>query len=321
MQKNKMLHLTEILSQESDAEHPIATNELLEKLSAYGISCDRRTLARDISQLQDMNYPVKCIRVGHSNAFYMEQHSFSLAELKIIIDAIQASSVIPEDMTAALTSKIANLGGPHCAESLLINKIRFNIRKQTNTGVFDSIAVIEESFSRQKQISFVYFKHDENRNKVYKHNKERYIVDPIALIYENNNYYLRCYIQAKEDFRNFRIDRMEDVQHLETDICKKALVKENELATYTSKAIKMYGGEETEVELEFDDSLIDVVYDQFGFETKIKRLEKSNLFSAKVRVQISRTFWGWYFQFPEKMRIISPQKVLVQCQEWARQAL
>ena len=83
----------------------------------------------------------------------------------------------------------------------------------------------------------------------------------------------------------------------------------------------MYGGEETEVELEFDDTLIDVVYDQFGFETKIKRLEKSNLFSAKVRVQISRTFWGWYFQFPEKMRIISPQKVLVQCQEWARQAL
>ena len=54
MQKNKMLHLTEILSQESDAEHPIATNALLEKLSAYGISCDRRTLARDMSQLQDI---------------------------------------------------------------------------------------------------------------------------------------------------------------------------------------------------------------------------------------------------------------------------
>lgn len=48
MQKNKLLLLTEILKQESDAEHPISTNNLIDKLSCKGISCDRRTLARDI---------------------------------------------------------------------------------------------------------------------------------------------------------------------------------------------------------------------------------------------------------------------------------
>lgn len=118
MQKNKLLLLTEILKQESDAEHPITTNALIDKLSCRGISCDRRTLARDISQLQDMGYSLKCVKVGHSNAFYLEHNDFSLAELKILIDAVQASSVIPDDITNALIEKIANLGGTHCAELL-----------------------------------------------------------------------------------------------------------------------------------------------------------------------------------------------------------
>lgn len=143
MQKNKLLLLTEILKQESDSEHPITTNAMIEKLSGYGISCDRRTLSRDISQLQGMSYPVKSVKVGHSNAYYIEHNSFSLAELKILIDAVQASSVIPEEMTKALTEKIANLGGPHRSESLQCNITRFNIRKQTNMSIFDSIAVID----------------------------------------------------------------------------------------------------------------------------------------------------------------------------------
>lgn len=37
MQKNKLLLLTEILKQESDADHPITTNDLIEKLSRYSI--------------------------------------------------------------------------------------------------------------------------------------------------------------------------------------------------------------------------------------------------------------------------------------------
>ncbi len=87
MQKEKLLRMNEILKQETDAVHPITINELIKKLSVYGISCDRRTLAKDISQLQEMGFPVRSVRVKHSNAFYMERHEFSIAELKVLIDA------------------------------------------------------------------------------------------------------------------------------------------------------------------------------------------------------------------------------------------
>ncbi len=320
MQKNKLLLLTEILKQESDAEHPITTNALIDKLSCRGVSCDRRTLARDISQLQDMGYSLKCVKVGHSNAFYLEHNDFSLAELKILIDAVQASSVIPDDITNALIEKIANLGGTHCAELLKQNRIRFNIRKRTNNNVLDTIAIIEESFKRQTQVSFFYFKHDEYGNRVYQRDKERYIVDPIALIYTDDNYYLRCYNPDRKQYRNYRIDRMEDVRHLDSYIGDEAMISADELATYTSKTIKMYGGTEERVELEFTEDLIDVIFDQFGLDTKIERLG-DNRYIATVKVQISSTFWGWFFQFPDQMRIVSPTTLSAQCQEWAQKAL
>lgn len=320
MQKNKLLIITELLRQESDAEHPITTSSLIDKLSRSGISCDRRTLARDISQLQDMSYPVKRVRVGHSNAYYMEQNDFSLAELKILIDAVQASSVIPEETTNALIEKIADLGGTHCAELLKQNRIRFNIRKQTNNSDLDTIAIIEESFKRQTQIAFFYFKHDECGNRVYQRGKEQYVVDPIALIYSNDNYYLRCYNQDRKQYRNYRIDRMEGVQHLDSLIGDEAMVSAEELATYTSKTIKMYDGRDAEVELEFSGDLIDVVFDQFGLDTKIER-SSDGQYTATVKVQISSTFWGWVFQFPDKMRIVSPKAIAEQCKEWARKVL
>lgn len=320
MQKEKMLRINEILKQETDTKHPITTNELIKRLSVYGISCDRRTLARDISQLKEMGFPVRSVRVKHSKAFYMERHEFSIAELKVIIDALQASAFIPEEKTNMLIEKIADLGGSHCSELLKQNRVRFNIRKQTNNSVLDSISTIEESFKEQNQISFLYFKHDEKGNRVYQRNGERYVVDPIALIYTDDNYYLRCYNQERDAYRNYRIDRMEDVQPLTTYISKKALISAKELETYTTKTIKMFGGEETEIVIQFKESLIDVVYDQFGMDTIIERVE-NELYSATVKVQISNTFWGWFFQFPDQMWIISPESVSIQCQEWAEKAL
>ncbi len=320
MAKNKLLLLIEILKHNTDKDHPITTNALIEKLSMYKVPCERRTLAKDISQLIDMNYPIRIVKIGHSNAFYMEHISFSISELKIIIDALQASAVIPEETTISLTEKIADLGGPYCAELLQNNRIRFNIRKQTNNCVWDSIAVIEESFKSQTQISFLYFKHDEYGNRVYQRNKKRYIVDPIALIYENNNYYLRCYNQERKDFRNYRIDRMDETRLLDSIICDEALVSPKELETYTAKTFKMFGGDETDVVLEFTEELIDVIFDQFGFDTKIEPSDNGK-FLATVKVQISRTFWGWYFQFPDQMRIISPESIADQCLKWADKAL
>ena len=58
--KIKLVKILEILRQDSDEENYIGTTELLAKLAALGIVCDRRTLAADIDVLNDYGYEVLC---------------------------------------------------------------------------------------------------------------------------------------------------------------------------------------------------------------------------------------------------------------------
>ncbi len=59
-----------------------------------GISCESRTLAKDMEVLNDQGYEVMWCRVGKEKGYYVEDRSFSVSEIKILIDAVQAASFI-----------------------------------------------------------------------------------------------------------------------------------------------------------------------------------------------------------------------------------
>ena len=54
----KLMKIWEILSQETDEDHPMSTNELLEKLNELGIICTRKTLYNDIDTLNEFGYEI-----------------------------------------------------------------------------------------------------------------------------------------------------------------------------------------------------------------------------------------------------------------------
>lgn len=55
--------------------------------------------------------------------------------------------------------------------------------------------------------------------------------------------------------------------------------------------------------------VIGVVYDKFG-ETTPMMSAGDESYVATVKVQLSPTFWGWLFQFGNKMKVISPDTVI-----------
>ena len=71
----------------------------------------------------------------------------------------------------------------------------------------------------------------------------------------------------------------------------------------------MFGGDLETVTLQFGNNLIGVVYDKFGENTKMVRVDEDTC-SARVTVQISPTFWGWLFQFAGEMRITEPEYLI-----------
>ena len=117
-QKIKLLKLMELLRQETDEQHPMAATVVCQKLNDMEVACDRRTLTRDIQALNDYGYEVMTTMISHEKAYYVEDRSFSVPELKILIDAVQAASFVTDKKTAELIRKIANLGGSHSAERL-----------------------------------------------------------------------------------------------------------------------------------------------------------------------------------------------------------
>lgn len=306
-QKYKLLKLLELLHQETDEEHPLTTSVLCNRLVEMGIPSERRTLTKDIAVLNESGYEVMWNWVGKEKGYYVEDRSFSVPELKILIDAVQAASFITEKKTAELIDKIAALGGSHKADILKSNMVCFNTRKHSNESIYYNVGFLEDAIQQRKKVIFYYFDLNEHGEKVYRREHHHYVVEPIALVFNADNYYLVVYSARHDSTANYRLDRMDHVELIEDAISDRALAMREGLDRRTEQMFKMYGGEPVTVVLEFDAKLIGAVYDQFGEDTGMIRSGDQCI--ATVRVQISPVFWGWLFQFGSQMRILSPDRL------------
>ena len=118
----RILKLYELLRQETDENHPMLATTVCSRLVEQGIPCDRRTLSRCVNTLNDYGYEVMGRLIGHEKGYYVMDRAFSVPELKVLIDAIQAASFITEKKTTELINKIAALGGSNQAAILKINE-------------------------------------------------------------------------------------------------------------------------------------------------------------------------------------------------------
>ena len=307
--KVKLLKLLEMLQQNSDEQHPMTTSSMIARLEQMDIPCDRRTLAQDIATLSDLDYEIMTTTVGHEKAYYVEDRNFSIPELKILIDAVHASSFITAKKSEELIAKIAALAGSHRAEVLTRSMVCFNTRKHSNEKIFYNVDELESAILQQKKVLFRYFDLNENGQRVYRRDGHRYVVEPVALVFNEDNYYLTCYSSRHDSISKYRVDRMDSVQIIDDPCSEKAMALRDQVAAYTEQAFKMFGGQAEDVVLEFDRSLIGAVYDRFGENTRMMTTSSSKCI-ASVKVQVSPVFWGWLFQFAGEMQILSPSHLI-----------
>ena len=305
-QKIKLLKIMEILRQETDEEHPMTKVELASRLVAMNVSCSPRSLIRDIKLLNEQGYEIMERLMGHEKGYYVCDRSFSVPELKILIDAVQAASFVTEKKTGELLDKIAALGGSHRAAILKGNLVKFNTRKHRNETVYYTVGFIEDAIQRNKKIIFRYFDLDENGQKVYRRDGHHYVVEPVALVFNEDNYYLIVYSEKHDGTANYRVDRIDSVEIIDDSISDKARSLRRKVARYTEEAFKMFNGQQETVTLRFPDKLIGPVLDKFGEDTKMSRVYEHTV-EATVQVRIAPTFWGWMFQFGTDMDIVEPE--------------
>ena len=305
-QKIKILKLYEILSSESDEANPLSTQDLIDKLKAQGINVERKTLYDDIALLNQCGYEVMQVRKKH-NMYYVSDRSFDTAEVRILIDAVEASSFITPEKTDILVDKIASLAGSHKGEVIKNNIVVFDNTKRDNEQIYYNVFNINEAIVAKKKISFKYYKYNAKGEKIAMHNDKPYLVNPIATMVSNDNYYLIASSDKYKGVAHYRIDRMENVKISKDEFALPVELKDFDPRRNKKQLFSMYLGETQNVTFEIDPEIVEVIFDKFGKNTKLSPYKDKYRFTTEI--QISDSFFGWCMGLGANIEIISPRDV------------
>ena len=83
-----ILYILKILESNTDEKHPIKQKKVVDMISSV-MPCDRKTVARNITFMQEMGYPI----VKTTKGYYVKQRRFSLDEIQFIKNAILLENI------------------------------------------------------------------------------------------------------------------------------------------------------------------------------------------------------------------------------------
>ncbi len=311
-QKGKLLHLLQILAQ-TDEAHPVTMQEILMELSRRQIHAERKSVYDDIAVLREFGYDIET-RPGRHYSYYMASRPFELPELKLLVDAVQASRFITHKKTGELIQKLEGLASKYEARQLQHQVFVTNRIKTMNHSVYYNIDTIHQAIQQDCCIRMKYFEWvldwsaPEKVTKRFRRNGGDYAVSPWALIWDNENYYLVAFDEHTREVRHYRVDKMQDIRITDGKRQGKSAFERFDTALYSQMLFGMFAGAQEQVTLRFENRLVGVVTERFGREL-ILVPDGTDHFSVTVRAQVSPQFFGWLFGLADGVEIVSPLEI------------
>ncbi len=301
----KILEVMKLLLEKSDDEHPLSVQDIISELSKLGIESERKSIYQYMDQLED--YGLDIIKTKKiANYYHVGERDFQLAELKLLVDAVQFSKFITREKSIELIEKIKGLTSVYQADKLIRNDYISDRLKTSNTSIYFNVDAIHEAIVNKRWLQFKYFEYGLDKERHYRRNGEFYTMIPEFLCWDDEKYYCVMYHEAHDDHVIFRVDKMREVSVMHKSHHHQR--SQADFEKYCTRIFSMFQGEEKRVQLEFDKSLTSVVFDRFGLDVEIKE-EKENSFVIEESVMVSQTFFSWLFQFGSSAKILGPQEV------------
>ena len=297
------------LLQNSDEEHPVSVHQIISYLETQGISAERKTIYNDIDALRFFGLDIVQGGSGKTSGYYVANRNFELPELKLLVDSVQSSKFITHKKTATLIKKIENMASIH--EAQLLNRQVFvaNRIKTMNESIYYNVDEIHNGISQNKKIKFKYFEYTVSKERQYRHGGEFYVVSPFAMTWDDENYYMVAYDSAAQMIKHYRIDKMEKISVVNEERDGLETYNALDMAVYSKKTFGMFTGEEENVALRFDNSLVGAVLDRLGRDVFIIP-DGPDHFTVRTDVIVSPQFFAWVLGFGGGAQILGPDSVL-----------
>ncbi len=312
-QKLKLLYIIKFLEEHTDEDHPMATAELIRRLDEVGITCERKTIYADIAALIEFGYDIMQASNRRGGGYYLASRDFELAELKLLVDAVQSSRFITTKKSRDLIKKLEQIAGKHDAGKLQRQVYVAGRIKTENESIYYNIDNLHRAIQENRQIGFTYLEWDLKKQLVPRGERRR--VSPWALIWRDENYYLVAYESKDDIVKHYRVDKVGSIELLDEKREGLAAFEKLDIAAYSNKTFGMYSGQEETVTMVFADRLVGVVLDRFGKEAEIRAL-KDGTFRIRAKVAVSGQFFGWLAGIGSEARIVAPMQVQSAYRTW-----
>lgn len=318
-QKLKLMYLYKILNEKTDENVTLNASQLIAELEKYGVSAERKSIYDDIEALRLFGADVN-MSPDHGRGYYIGERHFQVSEIKMLIDIVQAAKFISENKSVELIDKISALAPVTDRKALKHQIVVSNRVKSANETVYYSIDHLYRGIEEKRQVRFKYYTWDVRKNKLYKNKGQYYYVNPIALMWEDEKYYLVAYDDFAAKIKHYRVDKMESVEVCDESFSRPAKELKFNAADYAKRSFNMYGGEVKEVTLYGNADSIGIIFDRFGRDVFIVPRE-NGYYSVTVKVAVSPQFFSWVFGLSDLLTIEGPSDVLGQFRDMCTRAL
>lgn len=293
-----VLYILNVLKKYSDVDHMLSVAEIQRKIKElYDVEIDTRTIRRNINLLKyKLNYDIST-REDNGKGYYIHRDpetDFEPGEIRAIIDNFSYANYIVPSIAKNIIKKCKNIQTVYENEKIKEYRIYANDSKTENVEVIKNIEDISNSIYQHKKIQFEYWKYAIT-NKIEKKIVSTPTVSPYAIVY------------SKQEFYNYRLDRMKNIQILDENIEIKK--KKSEIQDFAESSTEMFGGQKLEIEAVCHVLLLDTIFDTFGRNVTIAKIPKNaEYFRLKVDTN-ELGFKMWAMRNIDLVEVIKPESL------------
>ena len=320
-QKFKFSYLMKIMLEKTDDEHSLTMPQIMEELEKYDVTAERKSIYNDFQDMTE-KFGVEIIKeqIGRETYYHVGSREFELAEVKLLIDAIQSSKFITQTKLRELIAKVKGFVSEHQAK-LLQRQVFINDRVKTmNESVYYNVDDIHTAINQNNKIRFQYYRWDINRKLVPRHNGDWFVVSPWALTWDDENYYMVAFDERDRKIKHYRVDKMMHIGIEEEKRDGKEAFKDFDMAAYSKATFGMYQGTKTTVKIRFANPMCGVFIDRFGKNITFRSVDQEHS-ELHVDVNVSPQFFGWIFSLGKDVQVVGPDEVVEQMRKAAEEFL
>ena len=263
-QKQKILVLLDLFKSKTDEEHGVTTSDIIDYLAEHGIKAERKTVYADLNTLKEYGYEISKEKKDGNYYYTLLNRDFQLPELKLLVDAVQASKFISAKKSSELIKKIENLASVYQAKQLQRQVFVSNRIKTNYENVYYNVDELNLAINENRKIKFDYYEWNLSKEMVLRKNGHKNDISPWSLAWDDENYYLVAFDGNSGIIKHYRVDKMRKIEILDKARDGREEFEEFDAAKYAKKVFGMFTGDEQRVKIQFANKLIGVVIDRFG---------------------------------------------------------